>query len=229
MPDDIEAPDSVQRQVRVAARALAGSGLVHAYGHCSARLDASHFLVCAPKPMGTIKPGEPGTVVPVDGALPDGVLGEVRIHQQIYSRRPEAGGVCRVMSPAIMGLSVLGRTPRPWHGIGAYFAPSPPLWDSPLLARDDEIARRIAETLGDAKAVVMRGNGAVTAGESIEAAVTWAWFLEDAARIEAFVTEPGRAQDAVPLTSEEIEARSTTAGRVIERMWEYLTDGDAES
>ena len=51
--------------VRVAARALARAGLVHAYGHCSARLDAGHFLVCAARPMGLIEPGEAGTVVPV--------------------------------------------------------------------------------------------------------------------------------------------------------------------
>ena len=31
-------PDSVQRQLRVAARALGRQGLAHAYGHCSVRL-----------------------------------------------------------------------------------------------------------------------------------------------------------------------------------------------
>ena len=33
------------RRVRVAGRALARHGLVHAYGHCSARIDAGRFLV----------------------------------------------------------------------------------------------------------------------------------------------------------------------------------------
>ena len=51
--------------VRRAARALGRHGLVHAYGHCSQRLDADHFLVCTAKPLGTIAPGEAGTVVPV--------------------------------------------------------------------------------------------------------------------------------------------------------------------
>ena len=229
MTDETGVPAEIQRRVRLAARALARAGLVHAYGHCSARLDAGRFLVCAAKPMGVIAPGESGVVVPVSGPLPEGVLGEVRIHQQIYARRPEVGGVCRIMPPATMALSVLRRTPRPWHGNAAFFAPAPPLWDSPLLARDDAIARGIAETLGNAKAVVMRGNGAVTAGDSLEAAVTWAWFLEDAARIEAFVAEPGRAGDAVPLSPEEVEARSGTGGGVVERMWAYLTHGDPEA
>jgi len=32
-------------------RALARAGLVHAYGHCSVRLDAHHFLVSPAKPL----------------------------------------------------------------------------------------------------------------------------------------------------------------------------------
>src|SRR3546814_11323645 len=89
-------PAAIEEQVRLAARALASAGLVHAFGHCSARLDATSFLVCAPLPMGRIA-DEPGTAVPLDGALPDGVLGEVRIHREIYRRRPEVGGICRIM------------------------------------------------------------------------------------------------------------------------------------
>ena len=85
------ATQAQQRELRIAARALARGNLVHAYGHCSMRLDAHRFLVCAAKPMGTITPGDAGTLVPVVGALPDGVLGEVRIHQQIYARRAEIG------------------------------------------------------------------------------------------------------------------------------------------
>jgi HCOMODA/2-hydroxy-3-carboxy-muconic semialdehyde decarboxylase len=89
------AHDARERLVRRAARALGNAGLVTAYGHCSARIDATTFLVCAPQPMGMIAAGEPGTVVSVEGPLPEGVLGEVRIHQQVYRRRPDVGGIAR--------------------------------------------------------------------------------------------------------------------------------------
>ena len=55
--------DATQKRVRLAARALARHNLVHAYGHVSARLNNESFLVCAPKPMGLIAPGEDGTIV----------------------------------------------------------------------------------------------------------------------------------------------------------------------
>ncbi|MFD2378289.1 class II aldolase/adducin family protein [Ottowia pentelensis] len=102
-----------QIELRRAARALGRHGLVHAYGHCSLRLDAERFLVCAARPMGLIAPGEAGTVVHVHGPLPDGVLGEVRVHQQVYRRRPDVGAVVRSMPPRLMALGTARRVPSP--------------------------------------------------------------------------------------------------------------------
>lgn len=209
-------------QVRKAARGLARVGLVHAYGHCSLRLDADHFLVCAPMPMGLIRE-EPGSVVPIAGSLPEGVLGEVRAHQAIYRARSDVGGICRIMPPALMALSTQGITPRPRHGIGAYFAPAPPLWDDPRLLRDDDSATELARRLGPACAIVMRGNGAITAGRTIEEAATFAFFLEDAARVERDVRAMGLDPEQGLLDQDETQARQVFAGGVVERMWAWLT------
>jgi HCOMODA/2-hydroxy-3-carboxy-muconic semialdehyde decarboxylase len=220
--------DTLQLLVRRAARALARHGLVHAYGHCSARIDAGSFLVCAAQPMGLIRPGEAGAVVPVEGALPDGVLGEVRIHQQIYKRRPDVNGIVRSMPMKAMTLSTLGLTPRPRHGFGSYFAPQPPLWDDPLLLRSDEQAAALAHTLGPAPAILMRGNGVVTAAESLEKAVVLTWYLEDTARVELECLSVEDAQAGRILTPEQCAVRATGQGRIFERMWDYLTAGDPE-
>lgn len=177
----------MQRQqilVRRMARALARAGLVNAFGHCSLRLDEKRFLVCAPKPMGLIRPGEPGSVVPVDGPLPDGVLGEVRMHQQIYKRRADVNAVARVLPPNVLALAALGLTPKARHGFGSYFYPQVPFWPDPGLIRNDAAAVGVAETMGSAPAVAVSVNGAVTAAETPEQTVTLAWFLEDAARVE---------------------------------------------
>jgi hypothetical protein len=100
----------LDERVRLAARGLGRAGLVHAFGHCSARVDAEKFLVCAPMPMGLIR-DEPGTIVSVEGDLPSGVLGEVRAHQAIYRARPDVGGICRIMPPA-MDWGLISRPPR---------------------------------------------------------------------------------------------------------------------
>jgi HCOMODA/2-hydroxy-3-carboxy-muconic semialdehyde decarboxylase len=217
-----------QAELRRAARALARGGLVHAYGHCSLRLDQDSLLVCAPKPMGTILPGDAGTVVPIAGPLPDGVLGEVRIHQAIYRARPGVNAICRIMPPHTGTLALLRRTPRPRHGFGAYFAPQPPLWDDPRLLRDDALAGQLAAQLGTAPAIVMRANGAVVVGASLVEAVALSWFLEEAARVETELLRMNQDGDRTLLTPEEVTARQVTAGRVYERMWEYLGSGDPE-
>ncbi|MSQ70638.1 MAG: class II aldolase/adducin family protein [Betaproteobacteria bacterium] len=222
-------PSELQQiTVRKLARAMARGGLVNAYGHCSLRLDEHSFLVCAPKPMGLIKPGEPGTVVPVEGPLPEGVLGEVRMHQQVYKRRPDAKAIARFLSPNVLALAAMGLTPKARHGFGSYFYPQVPFWADPGLIRNEPAAIGVAETMGKAPGVVVAINGAVTAGETVEQALTLAWFLEDAARVELAVLAAGMAEKAPRMNEEQAKNRATWQGRIAERMWEDLTAGDPE-
>jgi HCOMODA/2-hydroxy-3-carboxy-muconic semialdehyde decarboxylase len=221
-PSDLAAPTPEQQQlVQQAARALGKAGLVHAFGHCSLRLDNTHFLVCAARPLELVGDAA-GAICSISDALPEGVLGEVRVHQQIYARRPDVAAVCRIMPPVLMALSTQGIVPQPRHGIGAYFDKLP-LWPDPRLLRDDAAAERLAEMLGDAPAIVMRGNGVVVVGDTMQKAVTLAWFLEDAARIERDIRAMGFDPAAGLLDSAEILDRQVWSGQVATRMWDWLT------
>lgn len=220
--------EATQRRVRLAARALARHNLVHAYGHVSARLDDKNFLVCAAKPMGLIDPGEDGTSVPVDGPLPDGVLGEVRCHQRIYAARPDVNGICRIFPRNVLTLSTFRQTPKARIGFGSYFHPQPPLWDDPLLIRSDEQAIAFAETLGSARAIVMRGNGAVCVAPSVEESIVMAFYLEESAGTELAVLATGKTAESICFTDEQASIRATGTGRIYERLWEFMTAGDPE-
>ncbi len=210
----------------MAARAMARHGLAHAYGHVSRRLDEKRFLVSPAKPLGLVAPTDEGVTVHLDEPLPPGALPEVRVHREIYRRRPDAGGVVRIQPPAVMALSALRRTPRALHGLGAYFAPQPPLWPGVALVRDDENAAEVANLLGDGRAIVLAGNGCVCVGETIRHAAAHAFFLEDAARIElALLAAP---EPPVEYTPDEVRLRATSAGGLYERMWDFLCFGDPE-
>ena len=217
-----------QTRVRMAARALGRNDLGHAFGHVSARLDADSFLVCAPKPMGLIAPEDEGTIVPIEGTLPDGVLGEVRCHQQIYKRLPDVNGIARTFLRDVMTLSTFQRTPKSRIGFASYFAPFPPLWDDPLLLRDDGAALKFAETLGNARAIVMRGNGCVLTGATVEEAIVMAFFLEESAKTELAVMASGQEDRSLLFSNEQATARAVSSGRIFERMWDYLTNDDPE-
>lgn len=216
----------IGRHLRLAARAMHRHRLAHAYGHVSARLDARSFLVTPASPLGCVGIGEAGVVVPIEGPLPDGALPEVRIHREIYRRHAEINGVCRFQSPAVMALSALGRTPRALHGLGTYFAPSPPLWSDVQLVRDDARAVGVAEMMGNAAAIVLRGNGAVTAGATIQEAAAFAFFLEDAAGIELALLSAG--DEVLEYSADESRGRAVKAGALVERMWQFLCFGDPE-
>lgn len=211
-----------QALVQKSAQALGRAGLVHAYGHCSLRLDADCFLVCAAMPMGLIQ-DQSGVVVPVQGGLPPGVLGEVRAHQAIYERRGDVTAICRIMPPLVMALSTQSLVPRARHGLGAYFSPGPALWDDPRLLRDQSTAAAVAEQLGQHNAIVMRANGAIVVADGLEKAVVLSWFLEDTARIECDVRAMGFPPQSGCLSPDEIVARQVFAGGVVERMWAWLT------
>lgn len=215
--------------MRLAARAMARHGLAHAYGHVSIRTAPDRFLVSPAQPLGTVAPGEAGVEVPIDGELPAGALPEVRIHREIYRNRPEVGGVCRVQSPSVMALSALRETPRVMHGLGAYFAPKAPLWPGVALVRDDAQAEKVAAMMGAGAAIVLSGNGSVTAAARLEEAACLAFFLEDAARIElALLPARGAGLDAREYSADEAAARAIKAGGLFERMWHYLCFGDPE-
>jgi HCOMODA/2-hydroxy-3-carboxy-muconic semialdehyde decarboxylase len=214
-------PDRAADVVKVASRAIARAGLAHAYGHCSVRLDGSHFLVSPAKPLGMVTHTDQPVRIPIVGPLPPDVLGEVRIHQQMYRARSDVGGIVRFQSPKLISLSALGRSPSVRHGLGSYFAPRAPFWNDPRLVRDDERAAAVATTLGAARAIVLRGNGAVVVGASLQEACVLSWYLEDAARVELDVLASG--DPGVVFRPEESADRATMQGRIFERMWDWLT------
>jgi HCOMODA/2-hydroxy-3-carboxy-muconic semialdehyde decarboxylase len=217
------------RRVRMAGRALARAGLVNAYGHCSARIDDDHFIVSPARPLGLVPPGDPCIQVATDRPLPPGAAGEVRIHQAIYGGRPDVGGICRAQPPNTMTLSVARIMPRARHGFSSYFAPEPPLWDDPALVREAGSASGVAAALGDRPAIVLRGNGALTVGATIEEATVLCWCLEDSARVELDLRKI--ADSAAPwseLSGVEATRRATWEGGLLDRMWTYLTRDDPE-
>ena len=220
--------DDINRRVRVVARILDKFELVQAWGHCSQRVDDDFFIVCASKAMGVIEPHESGTLVNIHEPLPAGVLGEVRIHQQLYRLYPKVGGVCRFMAPHVTALSSLGQVPRPMYGVGAFNA-NCKFWNDPRLLRDDSLAQQLAETMLNSPSLVMRGNGAVTVGETIEMAACFAWSLEHSAKLNLLANQFQNGGNQIQFyTPEEIKLRQVSSGNVFERLWEYLANQDVE-
>ncbi len=204
-----------------AAHALAAEGLVTAFGHVSVREEEQDsFLITPPQPLGSLGPHESLLEVSLaEDELPEGVPGEAWIHWAIYNSRPDVGGICRAQPPISTALASAGVPIRPLHGQGAFLGEEVPVYDDARLIRDREAGEELAERLGSAGGIIMRGNGAVTVGKSVGAAVARMWVLEVSAEINRTAATVGTSQ---ALNEEEFSYWESVSEEILERIWSYL-------
>ena len=211
----------MQEDIVTAARALATEGLVTAFGHVSARDEQQgSFLITPPRPLGSLGPDEPLLEVSLDeDELPEGVPGEAWIHWAIYNGRPDVAGVCRAQPPISTALASASVPIRPLHGQGAFLGEEVPVYNDARLVRDQEAGEALAERLGNAGGIVMRGNGAVTVAKSVGAAVARMWVLEVSAELNRTAATVGTPQ---ALNEEEFSYWESVSEEILERIWSYL-------
>jgi ribulose-5-phosphate 4-epimerase/fuculose-1-phosphate aldolase len=206
-------------EVIAAARVLAREGLVDAFGHVSVR-NGDGFAMTPPAPLGTLTPADGLVDVALDASeLPAGAPKEAWIHLEIYRRRPEVGGICRAQPQAVNAAAAAGLTLRALHGQGAFVGASVPVHDDATLVRDRELGARVAATLADGDAIVLRGNGAVTVGSGPGIAAALMHVLEASAGMNLAAASAGNMR---PLSEAEYEAWRAAAPELLGRLWDYL-------
>ena len=206
--------------VIAAGRALDAAGLVTAFGHVSFRDGQDGFRITPPKPLGSLGPDEPLLEVSLaEGELPEGVPGEAWIHWAIYKSRPDVRGICRAQPPISTAVTSAGVPIRPLHGQGAFLGEEVPVYDDARLIRGREAGEALAEDLDNAGGIVMRGNGAVTVGTSVEAAAARMWVLERSAEMNQMAASAGTPR---PLGEEEFAYWESVSEEILERIWSYL-------
>src|ERR687893_1461570 len=104
-------------------------------------------------------------------------------------------GICRAQPPIATAVTSAAVAIRSLHGQGAFLGREVPVYDDARLIRGREAGEKLAGRLGDAGGIIMRGNGAVTVGTSVGAAVARMWVLEGSADFNrtaaVFGTPPG--------------------------------------
>ena len=209
-----------ENDVIAAAQALAVAGLVTAFGHVSVREGQESFLITPPRPLGSLGPDESLLKVSLtETELPEGVPGEAWVHWAIYNSRPDVEGICRAQPPVSIAVTSAGVPIRALHGQGAFLGEEVPVYDDARLIRGQEAGEELAERLGDAGGIIMRGNGSVTVGKSVGAAAARMWVLEVSAEMNR--TAAGTGTPRV-LTEKEFSYWESVSEEILERIWSYL-------
>jgi len=206
--------------VIAAGRALDTASLVTAFGHVSFRDGQDSFYITPPKPLGSLEPDESLLEVSLaEDELPEGVPVEAWVHWAIYKSRPDVGGICRAQPPISTAVTSAGVPIRPLHGQGAFLGEEVPVYNDARLIRGREAGEALVEDLDNAGGIVMRGNGAVTVGTSVGAAVARMWVLERSAEMNQMAASAGTPQ---PLGEEEFAYWESVSEEILGRIWSYL-------
>ncbi len=146
---------------------------------------------------------------------------ELVIHSAILSSRKDVQSVIHCHSPYSIMLSVVEKEVLPVTLFGSIFYEGVPVLDlGPSMVVSREHGRKLVQTLGDKYAVLLRGHGAVIAGESVEHACARAVMLEFNAKIQVFSSGLG-----VPIAFEKGQARDNANDMWLanaDQTWKYL-------
>jgi len=221
--------DELRRDVALANRIAHAAGLVTAFGHISARVpDAPDTFLFPTRASPALADPKRLLVLDLDGNRRSGEgepNTEFWIHARIYAARPDVQAVAHVHSPACVVLGQIGIPLLPLHNHGGMFAEGVPLFEPIGLIRSRQLGDHVAATLGDHRAMFLRGHGANVAEVNVRRAAVVASFLEEAAdmQLRALAAAGGRLDALRVFTTEETEllAEQLDASGPMNRAWEY--------
>jgi len=111
------------------------------------------------------------------------------IHGEIYKVRPDVHAIIHSHSPTLVPFSVTKYPLKPILHNAAFLGAGPPVFEirnaggaTNLLVETAPLGKAIAQTLGKAQIVLMRGHGATVVGPNVRLATFWAIYAEVNAR-----------------------------------------------
>lgn len=115
---------------------------------------------------------------------------EFHLHAGIYRARSDISAVVHAHPKWSTYLTMVGQAYLPVYAQGSLLYPMPVL-DSPNSINNKNMADRLAATLGDRPAALMKAHGGVTVGRSITEAFVLATYMEDNAQRQYMATQIG--------------------------------------
>jgi ribulose-5-phosphate 4-epimerase/fuculose-1-phosphate aldolase len=109
---------------------------------------------------------------------------EFHIHREIMLGRPDVGGIVHSHPDFVVTLSIAGHALKPVTGVGSFLPESVPVFDDASLVNTGARGAAVAQALGDAPAIVLRGHGLVVVGATVEEAVARCVCAEANARMQ---------------------------------------------
>lgn len=217
--------DTLREQLLDASLIIDSQGLVKGYGHVSARIPSEDAMLMTPRRApGLLSDIDEMIVVDFDGKLVEGdepPALEAPLHGAIYRSRRDVSGIVRTHSKYANVMGILGQPARVVHGFGSFLGTEVPVFPKPFLVTTVTLAREIVQLLGDGEAVLLRGNGDVVVGESIQEATVKAIFLEESCELQYLALCAGQP---TYFSAQELSIRREPGYDHYGRAWDYFRE-----
>jgi ribulose-5-phosphate 4-epimerase/fuculose-1-phosphate aldolase len=214
---------SLKQQLVDCIRMLEQSDIIDYNGHASIRAGDNRLLInIGSCQRSQLKVGDictidmEGNVIEGNGKPPL----EFHLHAGIYRARADVKAVVHAHPKWSTFLTMVGERYQPVYAQGSLVYPMPVL-DSPNSINNRAMADRLAATLGDRPAAMMKSHGAVTVGRDIVEAFVLANYLEENAYRQYMALQIGKpyafSEQEVALCREKLWTAS-----LFKRTWDHF-------
>ncbi len=211
-----------KEQLVDAVRMLERAEIIDHNGHCSIRRDAASFYINTGASVRGALSAQDIVAVDLDGVLVDGSDApplEFHIHSEIYRRRPDVNAVAHTHPKWSTFLTMVGEPFRPVYAQGALLGAMPVL-DSPMSVNTKAAGERLAQSLGDAPAILLKSHGAVVVGADMVECFALAAYVEENAYRQYMALQIGRPYE---FSSEEQAAcrEKLRSPKLFRKTWDH--------
>jgi len=188
--------DSVQalkEKMVLVCKVLQKQGVIDGYGHVTARLPDGKILSTPHMPPGKVALRDL-IIIDMAGAKLEGhgePNGETPMHTAIYKARTDVQCILHYHPDELVAVSVAGQQVKTVANCGVEFHRGTPIYDSPLLIRTHQLGDKVAQTLGDKNAVLLRGHGGTVVANHLDKLLRLGINLVRTARIQLMASALG--------------------------------------
>lgn len=222
------------RELVLANRILAREDVIDDFGHVSVRhpTNPDRFLLSRSRSPEVVTRDDimefelDGTVVSDDNRRP---YAERFIHGAIYMARPDVNSVSHHHARSVIPFSVTDTPLRPVFHMASVMGTDIPVWDSQpefgdtnMLVDSLDMGHSLAKTLGNGRAALLRGHGAICAAPDLKAICMISIYMKDNAELILKTLPLGEPKYLAP---GEIEKAGSMllSDMPLARAWDYWT------
>ncbi len=213
----------LKQQLVDCIRMLEHEGIIDYNGHASIKLSETQMLINIGSCQRSSLTVDDICTIDLQGNLLEGSNKpplEFHLHAGIYKVRPDVKAIVHAHPQWSTYLTMVGEPYAPVFAQGSLLYPMPVL-DSPNSINNTAMAERLAKTLGNHGAALMKSHGAVTVGKSIVEAFVLANYMEENAHRQYMAMQIGKpyhfTQEEMRLCREKL-----WSDVLFQRVWDHF-------